>query len=379
MTKAEVQVENYPLATPEAVATPALAFYPHLIEQNLQRMLSFVNNNPDRLCPHVKTHKTRQIAEMELKAGIRKHKCATLREAAMLAEAGAEQVLVAYPLYGPAIHRFFAIRERYPSCRFSTLVDAFEAADELSRVAEQRGSPLPVLVDVDVGMHRTGICPERAVELALTVQRLPGLEFDGFHCYDGHNKAPSVEERRKQANMVLNTALQLAEELSTHGVPTRRLVLGGTPTFPFYAAAPDPRIECSPGTCVLHDLGYGGRFPDLGFTPAAVVFSRVISHPLPDTICLDCGYKAVAADPPPEARFRLAAIPEAELIGHSEEHAVVRVPSPPPSLGTILAVLPGHICPTVAHYDTAIVIDESGQVVDRWPIAARSRDLPFPS
>ncbi len=109
------------------------------------------------------------------------------------------------------------------------------------------------------------------------------------------------------------------------GLPEPRLVLGGTPTFPIHAALDALGIECSPGTCTLHDFGYATRYPDLPFEPAAVLLSRVISHPCPDRLCLDLGHKAVAADPP-RARVSLLDVPDATLGGQSEEHLVVETP-----------------------------------------------------
>ncbi len=87
---------------------------------------------------------------------------------------------------------------------------------------------------------------------------------------------------------------------SKRGLSVPSIVAGGTPTFSVFANLDIPGLECSPGTCVLHDHGYGSRFADLApFVPAALLLSRVISRPTPTRITLDLGYKAVASDPPP--------------------------------------------------------------------------------
>jgi hypothetical protein len=156
------------------------------------------------------------------------------------------------------------------------------------------------------------------------------------------------------------------------GLPVPRLIFGGTPTFPVHAAADEPGLECSPGTCVLHDSGYASTFPDLPFVPAAVLLTRVISRPRPGRLCLDLGHKAVAADPP-GARLTLLGVPDATLGGQSEEHLVVDTPHAhrfPP--GTPLLALPTHICPTCAMHRQAYVV-EGGRVTGQWDIAARDR------
>ena len=85
-----------------------------------------------------------------------------------------------------------------------------------------------------------------------------------------------------------------------------------------------PGIECSPGTFVLHDAGYGPKYADLaGITPAAVLVTRVVSRPTPNRVTLDLGNKSVAADPLLEKRVTLLDFPEYTTVGHNEEHLIV--------------------------------------------------------
>src|SRR5438128_12497570 len=115
--------------------------------------------------------------------------------------------------------------------------------------------------------------------------------------------------------------------LEKKGLPVR-LVLGGTPTFPVFTRLNLPGSEYSPGTCVLHDHGYGTRFTDLaGFMPAAALLTRVISRPTPTRITLDLGYKAVASDPPAGKRCVLLNVPEYEAVLQNEEHLVIESPA----------------------------------------------------
>lgn len=159
-------------------------------------------------------------------------------------------------------------------------------------------APVPVLVDLEIGMVRTGIQPgEAAAELYSLINALPNLIVDGLHAYDGHIHESDLEQRTQIARAGLETTLRLRDRLLDRGLPVPRFVVGGTPTFPIHAGLGFPGVECSPGTPVLYDNSYLTRFPDLPFTPAALLLTRVVSHPAPGRVCLDLGHKAVAADP----------------------------------------------------------------------------------
>jgi D-serine deaminase-like pyridoxal phosphate-dependent protein len=135
-------------------------------------------------------------------------------------------------------------------------------------------------------------------------------------------------------------------------------------------------VECSPGTCVFWDFGYGSKLPDLDFLPAALLLTRVISKPGPNLLCLDLGHKAVASENP-HPRVQLLNLPEAKAVGHSEEHLVVETERAHEfAVGDCLYGNPWHICPTVALHGQAVVV-RNGQVTERWRVAARERALTF--
>jgi D-serine deaminase-like pyridoxal phosphate-dependent protein len=364
----------YTLAEPDTVPSPSLLFYPGLIRRNLRRAIE-IAGGPDRLRPHVKTHKTREIVRLWLDLGVGKHKCATLAEAEMLAECGAPDVLIAYPLVGPNVGRLAELIERFPTTRFATLGDHPDAVRALSAGVAARGQTVDVLLDADIGQHRTGIpLGPAAVELYESFARLPGLRPGGLHLYDGHNKHEDPAERTAAVDALLGPVSAFRAELERRRLPVPRLVLGGTPTFPMHARRTEPGVECSPGTMVLHDFGYGTKFADItGFTPAAVVFTRVISRPTPTRVTLDLGTKAVASDPPAGQRCQLLEMPEAVGVGHNEEHLIVETPHAgrfKPGDGVF--AVPAHVCPTVALYPRALTV-EDGRVSGAWLIAARDR------
>jgi D-threonine aldolase len=367
---------DYLVRDTAGIFSPALLFYKDLIQRNIGRLVAMAGS-PERLRPHVKTHKTRDIVRMELDAGITKHKCATLAEAEMLARCGVRDVLLAYNLVGPNCARMARLAKAYPDCRFSVVADHPVAAQALSDAVAPTGQTVDVLLDLDVGQHRTGIAPGgEAVALYERIDRLPGLKPGGLHVYDGHNHQESLAEREQAVQALLRPVLELRAELDRKGLPTPRVVAGGTPTFPVFARMDLPGLECAPGTCVLHDNGYGSRFADLsGFVPAALLLTRVISRPTPDRVTLDLGYKAVASDPPAGKRCVLLNVPDYEPVLQNEEHFVVKTPAAAKfEPGDAVYAVPTHICPTCAMHQRAYVV-EGGRVTGTWDIVARDRVL----
>jgi D-serine deaminase-like pyridoxal phosphate-dependent protein len=164
----------------------------------------------------------------------------------------------------------------------------------------------------------------------------------------------------------------LREELAAAGLPVPRLVASGSPTFPIHARSRD--VECSPGTVVFWDAGYGDRFTDMDFLPAALVFTRVVSKPGPGRLCLDLGHKAIASEMP-HPRVHFPGLADAQAVTHSEEHLVIETPRAAEfAVGDALYGVPQHICPTVALHGIAVVV-EHGRAVDRWRITARERAI----
>lgn len=364
----------YAIADTSAIFSPALLFFKDLIRDNLAHAIELAGG-PDRLRLHVKTHKTPQVIQMELACGLRKHKCATLAEAEMVARCGPADALISYPMVGPNCARLARLVRAYPQTRFSVTVDHPAAAEALSAAVTKEGVTIDVLLDVDIGQHRTGIAPgPEAVALYERVARLPGLVPGGLHVYDGHNHQESFLDRQKAGLTQLGPALNLRAALEGKALAVPRMVVGGTPTFPVYARLDVPGLECSPGTLVLHDNGYGTKFADLSaFKPAALLLTRVISRPTPTRVTFDLGYKAVASDPPAGKRLVLLDLPAYEAVLQNEEHLVIETAEAERfKPGDEALAVPTHVCPTVAMHQRAYVI-EGGRCVGTWDIVGRDR------
>ena len=357
-----------------ALATPALVLFPERIEQNLRRMITRAGD-PARLRPHVKTHKLPALVALQVRLGITRCKCATIAEAEMAAGAGAAEITLAAQPVGPNATRLVELSRAFPAVRFSTVVDDPGALAGLAAASSSGHAPLEVLVDLDVGMARTGIVPgPAAVELYAAIAAAPGLRPGGLHAYDGHLRQRALEERVAAAAPAVARVESLRDALIARGFPVPRVVWGGTPTFPVHARRPG--VELSPGTCVLWDAGYGTGLPDLDFLPAAMLLTRVISRPGAGRLCLDLGHKAVASEMP-HPRVLFPELPDARAVTHSEEHLVVETARAADfPVGTVLHGIPWHICPTVALHDRVLVA-RGGRTVERWPVVARARRLNF--
>jgi D-serine deaminase-like pyridoxal phosphate-dependent protein len=367
---------QYTVHDTSRIFTPALLFYKDLIRHNIREAIA-IAGSPARLRPHVKTHKTREVVRMELEAGITGHKCATIAEAEMLAGCGVPDVFLAYNLVGPNCGRLARLVQAFPRCRFSVQADHPDGVRALSEAMAAAGQKVDVLIDVDVGQHRTGIPPgDAAVALYELIQRSPGLVPAGLHVYDGHNHQESLAEREAAVQQQIQPVLALRAALEKTGLPVPRMVMGGTPTFPVYARMDHPGWECAPGTCFLHDHGYGSRFADLsGFKPAALLLTRVISRPTPSRITLDLGYKAIASDPPAGKRCVLLNVLDYEPVLQNEEHFVVQSPAATRFRpGDEVYAVPTHVCPTTAMHRQAYVV-EDGKITGTWDIVARDRVL----
>jgi D-serine deaminase-like pyridoxal phosphate-dependent protein len=367
---------RYSIRDASTVYSPALLFYKDLIRQNIAHAVQ-VAGDPRKLRPHVKTHKTREVVRLELEAGIGKHKVATLAEAEMVASCGAPDVMLAYNVVGPNRGRLARLIRAYPGCQFSVTADHPQAARALADTMATAGLTVGVFLDVDVGMHRTGIAPgPEAAALYELIARLPGLRPAGFHVYDGHNHQENFLERETAVHKLLEPVLALRAGLERKGLPVPAVVLGGTPTFPVFARLDLAGMECSPGTCILQDQGYGTRYPDMsGFVPAALLLTRVISRPTPTRVTFDLGYKAVASDPPAGKRLTLLDVPEYQAVLQNEEHLVIETPHADRfNHGDEVLAIPTHICPTCAMHRQAYVV-ENGEVTGTWEIVGRDRVL----
>jgi len=363
MSESWYEIENI-----NELDSPALVVFPERVKHNIQLAIDMIGD-AERLRPHIKTNKSPDVAKLMLDAGITKFKCATIAEAEMLAQCNVPDVLLAYQPLGPKLTRFVSLIKKYPATKFSCLTDNIDAANEQASVFNSNDLTVPVFIDLNVGMNRTGICPdEKAIELAKHCSTLKGVSLIGLHAYDGHIRDVDFEVKKQKCDEAFAAVQSLNEKLK---LPI--IVMGGSPAFSVHCKRKD--IECSPGTFVYWDKGYIDLCPEQKFLPAIVLVTRIISFPSANKICTDLGHKSVAAENEITRRVFFLNAEGLKPVGQSEEHLVLETNEHHSyKVGDIFYGLPYHVCPTVALYERVYTI-EKGKVSGEWKTVARDRKI----
>jgi D-serine deaminase-like pyridoxal phosphate-dependent protein len=372
--------DDYTIADAHRLFTPALIVYPEFVQSNLRTIVGLLEGDPARWRAHVKSAKLSSVIAQLVAAGVTHLKCATTLELRVACEAGASDVLVAYPIVGPKTGRVAQLAVQYPHVAVSALVEGEEG------VAAWTGSNVGLFVDVNPGMDRTGI-PDASVETIVGTARAivhAGLRFGGVHYYDGHLSSMAREDAETTAHRGYDRLLALVAAIERAGVRVPEIITAGTPAFPFSLSYPGFRQKAalfthrvSPGTVVYNDATSAGQLPaHWDLRPAAIVATTVVSHPAPGRITCDAGHKSVSAD---------AGVPTCVVLGRpdlqplkpSEEHLPIAVATgaPTPAIGEILYLVPRHVCPTVNNFEEAVIV-RSGRIASVERVTARGRETP---
>ncbi len=368
-----ITYQDYNVADPDALETPSMLLFQDMMDHNIRGVCEMVGGGQN-LMAHVKTHKSDAVARKQAVLGIEGFKCATLKELEMVLRAGARKAILSYPqCQERKIERLCDLASSYPEAWIATIVSSPFHLDVLATVATRRKQSLRVMLDLDAGMHRTGIGfgPD-ATNLYRDIDAHPFLEPSGFHLYDGHQRYSDVVQRETSAQRHIDSLQKFQQQIESAGMPVPCVVGGGSCTFPYYARTEG--MYGSPGTTIYWDAGNSALVPDLPFHCAALVLTQVVDrYPDAGTITTDLGSKAVSSDLPEEERANLLGHDTAELVSQSEEHGMFRIPGELPRVGDYLLAVPGHICPTTIRYPGIHVIDTAGEVVDYYLHTARDR------
>lgn len=357
------------------VSTPALTIDLDILERNLERMASSCRKQGVGLRPHTKTHKTPEVARLQLEGGAVGLTVAKVGEAEVMAEAGLDDILIAFPIMGaPTLRRLGALAR---GRRIIVSLDSLAAAQELSKAATEQGSTVGVLVEFDVGVRRCGVEPGLpALELAKKIAGLPGLAFRGLMTYFG-NVWGSVEERRAEARIVAGKVEQTLVAFREAGMKVEIVSGGSTPSAEFAHLVPG-LTEIRPGTYVYNDLNtfYQGacQLEDC----ATRVVTTVVSTAVPGRAIIDSGSKTLSSDllgsGPKVGYGCVVEAPEVPLIKLNEEHGYLDITCSTHKfhVGEVLTIIPNHVCTCVNMHDEALTL-RSGMVVGCWRVAARGK------
>jgi len=356
--------------------TPALLVDLDVLRSNIEEMAGVARAGDVRLRPHTKTHKCPEIARMQVAAGASGITVAKLGEAEVMADAGLDDLLIAYPVVGEA--KLARLRELLDRASVRVSLDAVEVAEGIGRAGVAAGRDVPVLVDVDTGTHRMGRAPgEPSAELALEIDRVPGVRVVGLITHAGHAYGSADGgELRKVVESEVSDLLDTAERCAEAGLEIEEISVGATPTARLEAEQAGV-TEIRPGTYVFNDVQQMRLGVATEATCAARVLVTVVARPTAERFVLDGGTKAFTSDggdgPPLPGRGVVAGRPDLRIDFMNEEHAVGHIEGDTAlHIGDRLEVIPLHVCSCVNLFDVAYGVCD-GRVDRELAVAGRGR------
>jgi D-serine deaminase-like pyridoxal phosphate-dependent protein len=351
------------------VDTPAPIILVDVMQDNIDRMQGFaVQHNLD-VRPHVKTHKCVEIGWRQVKAGAVGITAGNIGEAEIFAAAGFDDIFIAYPIW-PSGTKGLRLRKLAVTTRLRVGVDNFAAIDALADAMGTEAERLQVVIEVDCGARRSGAPPEIAGDLAAAARRR-GLVPVGIFTYPGHGS--SNRDARKAAALDQEAALTTAvRSFNAVGISPEVVSAGSTPTVEFSTAS-SVITEIRPGEYVFNDLNNARLGACTEDQIALFVAGTVVSSWVPDQVILDVGSKALSREGSPEIGYGAVPGTSAILSKLNEYHGFLPLPAGDfrPSVGTVLPIVPNHVCPVVINFEELIVTDSAGASLERWRVDAR--------
>ena len=373
-TAAELRPE--PGTPVQEIETPAIVLDLDIFERNVDRYVAIAEEHDVNLRSHVKTHKVPALAHYQDRASGGGIVCQTISEVEVMAAAGLEDIYLSYQVVGERkLERLVRLADAID--RFATTVDAAANADPLGAVAAAHDTTVDVILEIDVGLGRTGVpLGEPAVELARRIADHEHLAFAGVMAYEAHVKgrAETEAEYERLCYEAIDDAADTVAMIEDVGIPVPELKVGGTATSPYSGRHPRA-TEINPGQYAFNDRGEMEARPwavsndDIALT----VHSTVISDQVSGQIVADAGSKSVSMDT--DRRPLVVGRPDLTYAGYSEEHAHIDAgdaEDPVPAVGDRLAFVPPHICPTINMHDVMIGVRD-GVVSDVWAVQARGK------
>lgn len=353
------------------IDTPALVLDMDILERNIHRMAGYCREHNINCRPHVKSHKTPEIAALQIESGTIGVTCAKLGEAEVMFEAGIKGILIANQIVGrEKIRRLVELNHRSP---VMVAIADVENGMQISEEALKSGVQVPVILELEVGMNRCGVMPgEPALELTRKILDMKGLHFKGLMGYEGHAVGTkNINERKAKAEESNRLLVQTSELLRKNGILIEVVSAGGTGTFDMTGSF-SGITELQVGSYCLMDMDYM-KYENVAphFACAVTIISQVINCPTAERIVVDVGLKGMTIDngvPEPKG---LSGVRTFEV---HEEHTCLRVPGGGKRFkpGERIEFIPTHICTTVNLHDRFYCV-RGEEVKGVWSILARGR------
>ncbi|SMO85338.1 alanine racemase [Halorubrum cibi] len=375
-TPTTAETRPAPGTSKDEIETPALLVNLDTMEANVREYVSFAEANDVRLRSHVKTHKNAELAKRQSEyGGDSGIVCQTLSEVEVMARNGIDDIYLSYMAVGRRkLERLVWLSEKLD--RFATTVDGPGNVEPLQEAAAERGEDIDVILEVDVGLHRTGVAPgEPALETARFVREQPNLNFQGLLAYEAHVKseAETQAEYETYCAEAMDRVQETVDLLESEGISVPEVKVGGTATSRYSGRHPVV-TEINPGMYPFMDVGELEHRPfEVDRTDcAATVVSSVISTPSEDRAVVDAGSKTLSMDTSqlPVPRYR----DDIEYVNASEEHGWLDTADVDGSLavGDRIEFIVPHVCTTVNLHDMIIGVRD-GRVEEFWPVQARGK------
>jgi D-serine deaminase-like pyridoxal phosphate-dependent protein len=357
----------------KTIDTPVPIVYIDKLKRNIREMAELAEGNNVLLRPMIKTHKSSEIALMQMEAGACGLTVASLGEAEIMIKAGINDIFIAYELIGiPKLERLSKLLDR--GVNISLAIDSIEGARQLNSVLEKKNKKVPYLIEVDSGLKRCGLSGLEIVKLADKISKLcKMLKLKGIFTHAGQVYA--AKDHRKVRKIGIHEGEIMADTawlLRKNGFEIEIVSVGSTPTVRYSAQNPEV-TEIRPGNYVFYDniqIGLGVVNQD---SCALRILSTIISRPEPARAVIDAGSKTLALDRGAHGinlveGFGLVIkdgfINKDIIIDHlSEEHGVLKLKDPKMKLeiGDIIEIIPNHSCTVVNLFDRILKI-HSGKI-----------------
>ena len=347
--------------------TPALLLDLDILDFNLKTMMDSVKGTNTAVRPHMKAHKCPAIAHRQIDAGAIGITCAKLGEAEVMVNTGIKSILLANQVIGEGKIRVLAGLNRY--AEVMPAIDSKENAKNISDIAKEIGVNIPVCIEVDNGLNRSGVrTVEEGVELAEFITGLPNMTFKGIQAYEGAFRGKTWDEKQTIVDKNIGHAAAVKNAIQAAGIPVEILSCASTGTWKLTAEF-ESVTEIQPGSYALMETAYYGGGVDFPFKQALSVICTVCSA-YTNRLVLDAGKKTVTID---QGIPTLIEDPDATLTFH-EEHCLIDTTDKLRGykVGDKMSLSPSHCCTTANQHDFYYCV-RGGVVEAIWPILARSR------
>lgn len=359
----------------ETIETPALVVDLDTMERNIDWYANFAEDQNIQLRSHVKTHKIPALAHRQHDRTGGGICCQTLSEAEVMASGGIDDIYLSYMVVGEKkLNRLVHLSESLSS--FATTVDGYGNIDPLQSAAAAHGTTVDVIMEIDIGLGRTGVpTSTQAVDLATYITDQPNLSFQGILAYEAHVKseANSKEDYERLCEEGMEETAAIVSELVDADIEVPEVKVGGTATS-LYSGTHPVVTEINPGMYPFMDVGELEHRPwEVSLSDcAATVHSTVISTPDDDRAVVDAGSKSLGMDKPQLPRLKHRR--NVHYVSSSEEHGWLDTSETDDSLavGDRVSLVAPHVCTTVNLHDT-VVGARNGRVAAVWNVQARGK------